>query len=308
MIDIENRKKLIEISLQAKAYADVHKYASEVTECDPGDSYAWAAKGIAAANSFDASRGKPNEALVFLNTALQIGLAQDIKKLASNHLINAFEAGINEINKSLKSRIVDYQKVSMPEGGSTLIHAFGQSVHKITVAKEFAPLIVEYTNLLPLIFRLQPSYEVASKISKYFSDIELHSKDLGEYLKDSDPGRVFYKSKEEFSVFLQELIPDFVNSTAQIKKSEGCFIATAAAGSYDHPTVYDLRKFRDEVLSTNSMGRSFIKFYYKHSPIIAKVISNRKILRNIVFWGFVKPASCIARLINSLWNRSHIGY
>ena len=61
MIDIEKKKRLIAISLQAKAYADVYKYASEVIEADPDDGYAWAMKGVAAANTFDINASKINE-------------------------------------------------------------------------------------------------------------------------------------------------------------------------------------------------------------------------------------------------------
>ena len=264
MIDIEKKKRLIAISLQAKAYADVYKYASEVIEADPDDGYAWAMKGVAAANTFDINASKINEALVFVNTGIDIGIDDDVKKLISAHFLNAFEFGTNEINKSLKSRIVDYQKVAAPAGGSTLIHMLGQSVNKITVAKEMAPSISKYTTLLPITFRLHPINEVAAKISKYFTDIELHSKDLGEYLKDSDPGKEFYEAKAAFFVLQKEALPGFVSSTTQNPKKEGCFIATAAAGSYHHPKVYSLRLFRDVVLSKSPCGRAFVKKYYKY--------------------------------------------
>ncbi len=48
-----------------------------------------------------------------------------------------------------------------------------------------------------------------------------------------------------------------------------CFIATAAHGSYAHPTVKVLRVFRDEVLSRFGLGQVLIEAYYASAPPIA---------------------------------------
>ena len=52
----------------------------------------------------------------------------------------------------------------------------------------------------------------------------------------------------------------------------GCFIATAAFGSYLDPNVKALRNFRDDYLLTNSVGTVFVNFYYNTSPSIADFI------------------------------------
>jgi hypothetical protein len=60
-----------------------------------------------------------------------------------------------------------------------------------------------------------------------------------------------------------------------------CFIATAAYGSYLHPEVQVLRDFRDDWLETNALGRSLVRFYYRHSPPLAAFIRERPALRAV---------------------------
>ncbi|NLO38709.1 MAG: type II secretion system protein [Ruminiclostridium sp.] len=61
-----------------------------------------------------------------------------------------------------------------------------------------------------------------------------------------------------------------------------CFIATAAYDSPDDTSVMLLRRFRDEVLLTNAVGRTFVDFYYRVSPPIAEYISQSELLKYIV--------------------------
>ena len=59
----------------------------------------------------------------------------------------------------------------------------------------------------------------------------------------------------------------------------GCFIATAAYGSYLAPHVQVLRDFRDDVLLTNPLGKIFVDYYYEYSPPIALKISEHEGLK-----------------------------
>ena len=59
----------------------------------------------------------------------------------------------------------------------------------------------------------------------------------------------------------------------------GCFIATAAYGSYLHPKVALLRAFRDDYLLTNLPGRLFVALYYRVSPPIADLIARHALFR-----------------------------
>ncbi|MHC4687385.1 MAG: CFI-box-CTERM domain-containing protein [Planctomycetota bacterium] len=59
----------------------------------------------------------------------------------------------------------------------------------------------------------------------------------------------------------------------------GCFIATAAYGSYLNPHVKILRNFRDEFLISNSFGRKFVHLYYQYGPRIANHIERYDFLQ-----------------------------
>ena len=64
----------------------------------------------------------------------------------------------------------------------------------------------------------------------------------------------------------------------------GCFIATAAYGSYLDPHVRVLREFRDHHLMSSVAGRHVVQFYYQHSPGLAAVIGRSRPLRAMTRW------------------------
>jgi hypothetical protein len=62
------------------------------------------------------------------------------------------------------------------------------------------------------------------------------------------------------------------------------------------PEVAVLRKFRDQYMVTNELGRRFISLYYRHSPAIAEYISNREWVKRLVR-GALLPLVRIAEFI-----------
>ncbi len=64
-----------------------------------------------------------------------------------------------------------------------------------------------------------------------------------------------------------------------------CFIATAIYGTRNCEELDVFRKFRDENLLTNSIGRLFVASYYRIGPFIAEYLNTKPRMKIIL-----KPA------------------
>ena len=82
-----------------------------------------------------------------------------------------------------------------------------------------------------------------------------------------------------------------------LPKSGGCFIATAAMGDYDNPTVMVLRRFRDLVLLPSRVGERLVRAYYSVSPPIASWMSERPLICKVVKYLLVISSSLIAKAV-----------
>jgi len=78
-----------------------------------------------------------------------------------------------------------------------------------------------------------------------------------------------------------------VNDNSNSSSSGGCFIATAAYGSPIEPQINILREFRDGFMLKNSIGKAFVRLYYKYSPPLADFIAKRDNLRILVRLGLL---------------------
>ncbi|HFC8478322.1 cold shock domain-containing protein [Neisseria sp. HMSC068C04] len=73
------------------------------------------------------------------------------------------------------------------------------------------------------------------------------------------------------------------------KNFSNCFIATAVYGDSFAEEVIALRRFRDETLLTNTLGKVLVKAYYKVSPPIAEKLKNMP-----------KTSACVRKCLNKL--------
>ena len=90
---------------------------------------------------------------------------------------------------------------------------------------------------------------------------------------------------------------NYNEETSASKESGSCFIATATMGSYNNPTVVDLRLFRDNWLLHRKWGVFFTNWYYRNGPYGAKVILRFKFLKFISYILIIKPLQIIINLL-----------
>lgn len=106
-------------------------------------------------------------------------------------------------------------------------------------------------------------------------------------------GNVGYVTQSNENIEAHAAKPDQV--VGLLSENGGCFIATAAFGSEMSREVQLLRRFRDGVLLKSSLGKSFVDFYYSHSPHWAQWIAQNENLRQfarislypLVFFSFL---------------------
>lgn len=127
------------------------------------------------------------------------------------------------------------------------------------------------------IITLYETYLLHSKIE--FQSYMIFLKNLAEFYvyRISNGGK--NKANKDDLTGLNEKIKE-LDPSYKPRKASGCYIATAVYGSYDAPEVWILRRYRDNVLDNNVLGRMFIKIYYLFSPVILKCFGNNAFFRN----------------------------
>jgi hypothetical protein len=302
--DLNNIKVLATVAHESGAHEDSYKYNSKVLEIDIRDATAWVNKGIAAAFLTDTSGTKISEAKVLILKGIELGIDDSYKNKIITKLKEAYNNFVNQLNDELLGKVKDYQKVAMPSGGSAILHGFNQSVNKLLTAQSQASARVKGLELVVLMCEVKPEPDIFGLANLAFANLKMHSKTHGDYLTKNNDLLTKYNEYERFVANeaaakcpgLAIPTPDALigqtkgaSSSNNQSGKEGCFIATAATGSYDHPKVMVLRHYRDHNLKTNTIGNLFVRTYYKVSPKLAKYVAKSKFLRKVVMMTIVNP-------------------
>ena len=89
------------------------------------------------------------------------------------------------------------------------------------------------------------------------------------------------------------------NMRIESKSGATCFVASVAYDDPNHSDVMFLRLFRDEFLSHCNFGQSFINWYWRNGPKLAKYVARSQILKNIAR----TQISIVVFLLKKLWKR-----
>ncbi len=165
------------------------------------------------------------------------------------------EQKFNVLNKSI-SVINDYYEVTSEDKEAVLRKICNAVEHMYSVQYVFNP------NAVGTVVGSEKWCKNLLKSVKEAVIIEL--KQIQEVHKDEN--------------YIQELIDKLSN----LAFAGACYIATSVYGSYDCPQVWTLRRYRDNNLASNLLGRVFIHIYYAVSPTLVRLFGKSDWFKS--FW------------------------
>ena len=89
------------------------------------------------------------------------------------------------------------------------------------------------------------------------------------------------EEKEKYKEYLTKY-PNGRHRKEAEKEASACYVATMVYGDYNHPQVIALREFRDNFLRSSRVGRAFIGFYYRNSPIWVEKMQDKKAINKLI--------------------------
>lgn len=279
----------------AGLYEDAYTHASQAVVLDPSNAGAWAAKGIASAYASKPPEFRLKETRMCLTESLKSAEVKEFMPSLQQHLLRASSNYRKLLRQACQDADDDAQRE--PLAGNVDV-GLQLTLRNKRVAR------VQTQKHRDGYFSSIDTIRYAAGLNPTFHALELGLREIDNVLsKDSFPGFVNFLSedgkrdqivrmREGFIGQIREIRPSF--TPPEIPRASGCFIATAAAGDEFHPSVCTLRRFRDQILLPNSIGRKFVRTYYLASPPLASVISQSNWLRHVVRIAVVGPSSTFA--------------
>jgi hypothetical protein len=164
--------------------------------------------------------------------------------------------------------------------GAVVNNAQAMLVSVVNRAQELPILGEESLNSLYL------TISKALKVSERLGKLSMGSELRARYIKN-------HSTLKSIKTELDKVKRQISTSSPSASGGGGCYIATMAYGSYDHPQVMALRRFRDEKLSRTPLGRLSIRTYYRYSPTLVKVLRGKPLVNSII-------RTLLNRLINRI--------
>lgn len=289
---IINLKELSESALQAGSYKDAYRYSSSLLEVDPSLREAWMIKAASGAGLMAIGDDVSLEEVMFSLDRGAGGASRSELETTAAIINRTYRSMLDGADSLLKERIVDHHKVPMPQGGSVLLHRLTQKGYARLAAKGLARQRMNAVRLLEKAYDLNPNENnlkfLLNEVNAFFS----HSSQYSDYLNDEAEIKSYLENLRSNLTSKAQESGFTIQSTSP--KGSGCFIATAATGSYDHPDVVTLRIFRDDILAQSQVGRFFIAAYYRISPPVARWIAEDQFRKNAALRLVVKPLSRVA--------------
>ena len=294
-------QRLAEIAIESENYELAYNYYSKLLEEDIENSDYWLKKAICATNLSKLDRMLAKEVTVSLKTFFQLEqpneevlkkIVDDITSKIFDKILEGKEFIIDEINQK-------FNALQIPVGTLYAVNQIRKLSIQSDVGQKYKKPLFEYFKVLDFILRKKTTPIGCEKTYRSINVINLVSKNNGDFfypLEGTQEESILLKELFNYSkVELDRLSPD--NTVTKPISTSGCFIATAALGSYNDPIVLDLRNFRDNWLLTRDWGIKFTKWYYKHGPKAARMIMHSKTLKKITYYIIIKPLHFITKFL-----------
>ncbi|MDB0040626.1 tetratricopeptide repeat protein [Algibacter sp.] len=237
------------------------EYFNKILEVDTSNAEAWFGKGYCIYNTSTLANIKLNEAVTYFKNAVKH--ASDKKEMQ----VKIAEA-LNEFAYNLYSTAINHYNefIETDDALNDLVIQCSYSLDALELATKYDNQKLYVENAL-LIFK----------------------GGQGKHLNKATEYQTYFQNK------MKELNPEWEPEREYPKT--GCFIATAAMGSYDHPKVMELRGFRDDWILAKSWGESFVNWYYHYGAKAAKIIDESALLKKVCYLIIVQPLVYISRII-----------
>ena len=295
----ENTLILAKAAYEDNNFDSAYSYFQNILEENPSNGEAWINKGLSAGWLSEIGKSKLEELISSIRRGYQMDGTKP-KDFVANQIQKICSSYFEKISIFYKDKANEFEKIPMAKEGSVLLHGTLRILKRAEAAKQVANERLSIIDALVFACELNPTADNLKYAIAEIDKFKLHSDDEVGYLKPKAPAEnklsILLKKRDDV-INLGKSIPNFIPSKIQEKK-EGCFIATAVYGDYDSPVVVELRQFRDVYLLPNKCGQIFIKYYYKISPFLAKIIRNNLIIRFICLYIFIIPCLLISRLFS----------
>jgi len=299
-----NLRTLAETAYESKNFDQAHEYYSRVLESSPADPDAWLKKGLAAGWNSQPEDLNLDELEVSLNRAIENGLSDKKKRDAAEEVFRIGKHAIKQTYRAFDGAMKDYDKKSMSTGELKAVRKFGEQTEGLYRGGELNADWYRALQIMALSCRMNPSMQGFKKTVEEIDKLKKHSNQNGNYL-DLGEDEMVNREGNSYEDKLMRLRKKLVGEAKEVDSSfqptqintggGGCFIATATLGNPYHPTVIELKRFRDDTLLENRLGRLAVAVYYKLSPPVARFIEGSAWLRKFVLHTVVNPLASITK-------------
>jgi tetratricopeptide (TPR) repeat protein len=276
-----NLFKLAETAFQGEDYDEAIKYYNKCLEIDADFFEAWYKKGASILMTSTLGELKAKQAIAAFNQSIQNSpneelfkkrIKKDLVQLLSVYYSQSYDHFVKFKDLPNSGAEFSAQLSKSNDIMDYLIHQIGLEIGDVKILYKTLTSLGLADIMMAYLFK-------KGGADKVNNDLSLASEKIGQLID---------QLKDQWKKLEPETLP-------QIKKSKGCFIATAVMGDYNHPVVKDLRLFRDNWLLQRAWGVKFTQWYYTHGPKAARVIEKSFLLKRLTYFFIVKPLQMITK-------------